>query len=140
MVNFFDRFPMLFESRMNLKYKKIFSIIAFLLTILFFFSENVFGKVIAMSGALHSNNTVLVATASFEPLIYLLGSFVLYSILASSIIIGIGELYIRICEHFNIKSRLYTYMTKTKDVMTMNNVKYYEKYKNDEKEISNKKE
>jgi len=134
MVNFFDRFPMLFESRMNLKYKKIFSIIAFFLTTFFFLSQNVFGKVLEVTSN-QSDSVFYVATSSFEPLVYLLGAFVFYTVICSSIIIGVGEFYIRICEYFNIKSKLYTYMTKTKDVMTLNNVEYYEKYKNDEKEI-----
>ena len=131
MVNFFDRFPMLFESKMNLKYKKIFSISAFLITTLFFLSENVFGKVLAMTNN-QSNGGLVVVTAGLEPLIYLLGAFVFYAIIASSIFIGVGELYIRICEQFNIKSKLYNYMTKAKDVMVMDNFEYYEKYKDKE--------
>lgn len=140
MLNFFDKFPMLFESRMNLKYKKIFSIIAFLLTTLFFLGENVFGKVLAITNNSQANNEFYVVTSSIEPLIYVLGVFMLFIMVGGAVFIGIGEVYIRICEYFNIKSKLYNYMTKTKDVMTMSDFNYYEKYKNDEKEISDKKE
>jgi succinate dehydrogenase/fumarate reductase cytochrome b subunit len=133
MVNFFDRFPMLFESKMNIKYKKIFSITAFFLTIFFFFGQNVFGAVLALTNH-RMDSGLLVVTAGLEPLIYLLGTFVFYIIIASSIFIGIGELYIRICEYFKIKSKLYDYMTKTKDVMTLDNFEYYEKYKNIEED------
>lgn len=140
MVNFFDRFPMLFESRMNIKYKKIFSIIAFFLTSFFFLSENVFGKVLAMTNN-QTSGGLLVVTAGLEPLIYLLGAFVFYAIIASSIFIGVGEVYIRICEYFKIKSKLYNYMTKTKDVMILDNFEYYEKYKDKEEiEKNNKKD
>lgn len=120
----------LFKSRLNAKYKKIFSIIAFFLTTIFFLSENIFGKVLELANRNQENN--ITSTASFEPLVYLLGVFALYSIIASIIIIFIGEIYIRFCEYFKIKSKLYDYMSKTKDVMTMNGVEYYEKYKEDE--------
>jgi hypothetical protein len=120
----------LFKSRLNAKYKKIFSIIAFFLTTIFFLSENVFGKVLELANRNQEYN--IISTASFEPLVYLLGVFALYSIIASIIIIFIGEIYIRFCEYFKIKSKLYDYMSKTKDVMTMNGVEYYEKYKEDE--------
>jgi len=129
-----QNFVNFFEAKMNPKYRKLFSSIGAIWGMLFFFVMDIPSQVIKYSILNSDNISVHEAGLKIsQSLFYGLGLFIFYTAIGATLFIVIGEIFIRICEYFNIHSKLYTYMVKIKDSTTMNSVNYYEKYKGDEK-------
>lgn len=131
----------LFKSKMNEHYRKIFGIAGLIFSTIFYFTQGAFGQIVQYA-ILKSDKTegikMSIFSGTVEMIAYVLGFFVLYAILGVTIFIVFGELFIRISEYFNIDSRLYRYMIKAKDVMTMDPVSYYNKHKDKIEENENR--
>lgn len=119
-----------FESKMNIHYRKLFIFIGVCWGSLFFFIQDIPSQIIQYSILLPKNsNYTLASTGTIsQSLIFGLGLFVFYTAVGATLFIVVGEIFIRFCEYFHINSKLYHHMVKIKDTTTMGSLEYYDKY------------